>query len=138
MPSASLAISFPSSCGLRRVCSFLFHLHLKVHIHGIGLRLFRLRLSCSCFMNDGIMGCLHDLPWLPSIFVHAIVIRRYSFVPHFFKYSLIEVFVHVFFFSLHSMLYSCPAGSSSVGCQLDYSKYRHQYDRLCCRSQGQG
>ena len=138
MPSANPAISSLSFFGLHLFGSFLFHLHLKVHIHGIGLRLFGLRLSCSCFLNERIMGCLQYLPRLISVFKHAIVIWWYSFVSHFFKYSLTEVFVHVFFFSLHSMLCSCPTGSSSVGCQLGCCWCRRRCDPLYCRSQGQG
>ena len=134
-PAANPIVSFRVSCG-HLLCSFLFHLHLKVHIHWC------FWFPCSgaflIVMNDGIMRRLQDLPRLISVFVHAVIIRRYSFVSHFFKHCAIEVSVHSLFFSLHSMLCNCPAGSSSASWTLGCCWCCGQCDPRYCRSQGQG
>lgn len=89
-------------------------------------------------MNDGVMRCLQDLPRLISVSVHAVIIIGNAAIPHFFKHCAIEVSVHSLFFSLHSMLYSCPAGSSSASWTLGCCWCCDRYDPRYCRSQGQG
>ena len=135
--AANLAIFSLFFFCLRRGCSFVFHLYLKVHIHWGGISLTR-RLSCVGFFDNGIVRRLQDLPWFVALEVHAIIVIWNAFISHLLEHCLIEVCVHSVFSLLRSKLYNYPAGSSSGGLTRSCSRYHHQCDPQCCRSQGQG
>ena len=68
----------------------------------------------------------------------TIIIIWNVLIPHLLEHRLIEVYVHSVFSLLRSKLYNYPAGSSSGGWKRSCSRYHHQCDLQCCRSQGQG